>query len=133
MSELTSVLRCPCRGGRRRVAGRREAEFLATLTAGVNRLNATLTAAVPRGGQGRRAPGRRRGVDAGVVAEALPADATAIVTTGRRLEQLPATAEAFAAGEISAAHARAITTAVTPTRVAKAAEAGIDLAETDRQ
>jgi hypothetical protein len=114
----------------------REAEFPATLTAGVNRLNATLTAAVPRGGQGRRAPGRRRGVDAGVVAghcRLSPADATAIVTTGRRLEQLPATAEAFAAGEISAAHARAITTAVTPTRVAKAAEAGIELAGTDRQ
>jgi hypothetical protein len=60
-----------------------------------------------------------------------PAEATAIVSTGRRLEQLPATARAFADGEISALHARVITRAVTPARVAKAAEAGIDLAETD--
>jgi hypothetical protein len=61
-----------------------------------------------------------------------PAEATAVVSTGRRLEQLPETAAAFAAGEIGATHARVITRAMTPRRVAKAAEAGIDLAETDR-
>ncbi|MDP9428642.1 MAG: HNH endonuclease [Actinomycetota bacterium] len=61
-----------------------------------------------------------------------PAEATAIVSTGRRLEQLPETAAAFATGEITAAHARVITRAMTPGRVAKAADAGIDLAETDR-
>ena len=54
------------------------------------------------------------------------------MSTGRRLEQLPATAAAFAAGEIGATHARVITKAMTPARVAKAAEAGIELAETDR-
>ncbi len=61
-----------------------------------------------------------------------PAEATAIVSTGRRIEQLPATAAAFAAGEITATHARVITRAMTPGRVAEAAEAGIELAETDR-
>ena len=60
-----------------------------------------------------------------------PDQASAIVSTGRRLEQLPETAAAFASGAISAAHARVITKAVTPGRVAKAADAGIDLAETD--
>jgi hypothetical protein len=61
-----------------------------------------------------------------------PAEATAIVSTGRRLEHLPATGAAFATGEITATHARVITRAMTPGRVAKAAEAGIDLGETDR-
>ena len=60
-----------------------------------------------------------------------PDQATATVSTGRRLELLPETAAAFAAGEISAAHARVITRALSPGRLAKAAEAGIDLAETD--
>jgi hypothetical protein len=61
-----------------------------------------------------------------------PSEASAVVSAGRRLEELPVTAAAFAAGEISAAHTRAITRAVTPGRVAKAAAAGIELAETDR-
>lgn len=60
-----------------------------------------------------------------------PAEATAIISTGRRLEQLPATAAAFSRGDIGALHARVITRAMTPGRVAKAADAGIDLAETD--
>ena len=60
-----------------------------------------------------------------------PAEATAVVSTGRRLEQLPATAAAFSRGEISALHARVITRAMTPGRIAKAAEACIDLAESD--
>jgi len=60
-----------------------------------------------------------------------PELATATVSTGRRLEQLPETSAAFAAGEISAAHARVITRAMTPGRLAKAADAGIDLSETD--
>jgi hypothetical protein len=61
-----------------------------------------------------------------------PEQATATVSTGRRLEQLPQTAAAFAAGEISAAHARIITKGMTPGRLAKATDAGIDLGETDR-
>ncbi|TYP81339.1 DUF222 domain-containing protein [Blastococcus xanthinilyticus] len=60
-----------------------------------------------------------------------PEQATATVSTGRRLEQLPETAAAFAAGAISAAHARVITKAATPGRIGKAAEMGIDLGETD--
>jgi hypothetical protein len=61
-----------------------------------------------------------------------PAEATATVSTGRRLEQLPATAAAFADGAISATHARVVTRAMTPGRIAQAAEADIDLADTDR-
>ncbi|MGY1704186.1 DUF222 domain-containing protein [Geodermatophilus sp. SYSU D00697] len=61
-----------------------------------------------------------------------PAEATAIVSAGRRLDQLPTTAAAFAAGQLTATHVRVITRAVTPRRIAQAAEAGIELAETDR-
>ncbi|WP_347058654.1 DUF222 domain-containing protein [Blastococcus sp. HT6-30] len=60
-----------------------------------------------------------------------PEQATATVSTGRRLEQLPHTAAAFATGEISAVHARVMTKAMTPDRIAQAADAGIDLGETD--
>ena len=60
-----------------------------------------------------------------------PSEATAIVSTGRRLEQLPAVAAAFAEGAITAAHVRVITEKMTDVRVRKAAEAGIELAETD--
>ena len=60
-----------------------------------------------------------------------PGEATAMLSTGRRLEQLPATAAAFADGAITATHARVITRAMTPARVAGAAEAGIDLTDTD--
>jgi hypothetical protein len=60
-----------------------------------------------------------------------PADAMALVSTGRRLEQLPATAEAFDSGAITATHARVITTALTPPRLAEADAVGVDLAESD--
>ena len=60
------------------------------------------------------------------------AEATSVVSTGRRLDALPAVAEAFADGAISATHARVITRAMTPGRTAEAADAGIELAETDR-
>jgi hypothetical protein len=99
-----------------------------------NRLAASLTAAV-------RAADRREAYrrDGAVSKKAwlrgscrmAPEQATATVSTGRRLEQLPATAAAFADGTISATHARVITRAMTPARIAKAADAGIDLAETD--
>jgi hypothetical protein len=58
--------------------------------------------------------------------------AAATVSTGRRREHLPATAAAFADGALSATHARVVTRAMTPGRIAEAAEAGIDLADTDR-
>jgi hypothetical protein len=103
------------------------------VTAG-NRIAATLTGVV-------RAADRREAYrrDGAVSMKAwlrgscrmAPDQATATVSTGRRLEQLPATAAAFAAGEISATHARVITRAMTPARLATAADAGIDLGETD--
>jgi hypothetical protein len=45
--------------------------------------------------------------------------AHAYVNTARKLEQLPAVAEAFACGEISARHATVITSACTPARAAR--------------
>ncbi|UOY00524.1 hypothetical protein [Blastococcus sp. PRF04-17] len=58
-------------------------------------------------------------------------EAVGLVRAGRRLRQLPELAAAYAEGAVTRAHVDAVTTAVTPARVAKAAEAGIDLAETD--
>lgn len=110
-------------------------DLVADWSASANRITAALTSAV-------RAADRREAyaTDGAVTMKAwlrgmchlAPGEATAIVSTGRRLEQLPATAEAFASGEITATHARVITRAMTPGRVAKAADAGIGLAETDQ-
>src|SRR3954451_22257286 len=61
-----------------------------------------------------------------------PSQATAIVSTGRRPAQLRPPAEAFADGAVTATHARVIARAMTPARIAKAADAGIELAETDQ-
>jgi hypothetical protein len=109
-------------------------ELVAEWCTATNRMTAALTSAV-------RAADRREAhtVDGAASMKAwlrgtchlAPAEATAMVSTGRRLEQLPSTAATFAAGEITATHARVITRALTPKRVAKAAEAGIDLGETD--
>jgi Domain of unknown function (DUF222) len=109
-------------------------DLVAEWSASVNRLTAALTAAV-------RAADRReahRADGAGSMAAWLrgachlaPGEAAAVVSAGRRLEQLPATARAFASGELTTTHVRVITRAVTPARIAKAAEAGIDLAESD--
>jgi hypothetical protein len=110
-------------------------DLVGELSTAANRVAATLTSAV-------RAADRREAYrrDGAVSMKSwlrgscrlAPAEATAIVSTGRRLDQLPATAAAFAAGDVTATHARVITRAMTPRRVAKAADAGIDLAETDR-
>jgi hypothetical protein len=59
-------------------------------------------------------------------------EAAGYVRAGRRLEQLPELGAAFAEGAVGAAHVQVVTAAVTPARVAAAAEAGIDLATTDR-
>ncbi|MGY1987992.1 DUF222 domain-containing protein [Blastococcus sp. SYSU DS0669] len=109
-------------------------DLVGELSTAVNRVTASLTTAV-------RAADRREAYrrDGAVSMKAwlrgscrmAPEQATTTVSTGRRLEQLPETAAAFAAGAISAAHARAITKAMTPGRIAKAAEIGIDLGETD--
>ena len=110
-------------------------DLVGELGTAANRMAAVLTSAVRAAD--RREAHRR---DGAVSMKAwlrgscrlTPAEATAIVSTGRRLDQLPETSAAFAAGEIGAVHARVITRAMTPARVAKAAEAGIELAETDR-
>jgi hypothetical protein len=109
-------------------------DLVGGLVTASNRMAAALTSAV-------RAADRREAYrrDGAVSMKAwlrgscrmAPDLATATVSTGRRLEQLPQTAAAFAAGEISAAHARVITRAMTPGRLAKAAEAGVVLDETD--
>jgi hypothetical protein len=59
-------------------------------------------------------------------------EAAGYLRAGRRLEQLPELAAAFAEGAVSSAHVQVVTAAVTPSRVAKAAEVGVDLATTDR-
>ena len=59
-------------------------------------------------------------------------EATGYLRAGRRLEQLPELAAAFAEGALSFAHVQVVTAAVTPARVAKAAEVGVDLATTDQ-
>ena len=110
-------------------------DLVAGLVTATNRMAAALTSAVRAADQ--REAYRR---DGAVSMKAwlrgscrmAPAEATATVSTSRRLEHLPATATAFADGAISATHARVITRAMTPGRIAKAAEAGIDLADTDR-
>lgn len=135
MSELTSVLDALAAVDVDDLPAAEQLEFIAALTAGVNRLSATLTAAV-------RASDKKQAhqVDGAVSMKAWlrgqcrldPTDAAAIVATGRRLESLPQVAGAFAAGDISAAHARVITKAMSPKRIAQAAAAGIDPAVTDQ-
>jgi len=110
-------------------------DLIGELSTTANRVAAVLTSAV-------RAADRREAYrrDGAVSMKAwlrgscrmAPEQATATVSTGRRLEHLPETAAAFAAGEIGATHARVITRAMTPGRITKAAEAGIDLGESDR-
>lgn len=109
-------------------------DLVADWSTAVNRMTAALTAAV-------RAADRREAyaADGAVSMKAwlrgtchlAPAEATAMVSAGRRLQDLPATERAFAAGELTATHARVITRALTPQRIAQAADAGIELAETD--
>jgi hypothetical protein len=59
-------------------------------------------------------------------------EAASVLRAGRRLVDLPDLAAAFGAGTVSAAHVRVISEAVTPARMAKAQEVGVDLAITDR-
>jgi hypothetical protein len=59
-------------------------------------------------------------------------EAGALLRAGRRLDVLPELAAAYADGQVTAAHVQVVAAAVTPARVAAAAEAGIDLVTTDR-
>ena len=60
------------------------------------------------------------------------AEAGGLVRAARRLPTLPELQAAYAAGAVGAAHVQVVTAAVTPARIAAAADAGIDLATTDR-
>jgi hypothetical protein len=60
------------------------------------------------------------------------AEAARLVRAGRRLPSLPELQAAYGSGAVSAAHVQVVTAAVTPARIAAAADAGIDLATTDR-
>jgi hypothetical protein len=59
-------------------------------------------------------------------------EAAGYVRAGRRLSQLPELAAAYADGAVSAAHVQVVTAALTPARLAAAAETGVDVATTDR-
>jgi hypothetical protein len=60
------------------------------------------------------------------------AEATGLVRAARRLPALPELQAAYAAGAVGPAHVHVVTAAMTPARIAAAAEAGIDLATTDQ-
>jgi hypothetical protein len=107
---------------------------IATLQVGINRLSAHLTRMV-RSGDVREA---YRDDGMGSMKTWLTGhcrisgrEASAVVRAGRRLERLPALAEAYAAGEVTQAHVDVVTTSVTPRRMAAAEKLGIDLAESD--
>src|SRR4051795_2456112 len=59
-------------------------------------------------------------------------EAMTLVRAGRRLAQLPELKAAYAAGDVTPAHVHVVTAAVTPARVGKVADAGIDLRLTDQ-
>ena len=59
-------------------------------------------------------------------------EAAGLVRDSRRLSDLPTLASAYAAGDVTPAHAGVVTAAMTPARTAVAAANGIDLATTDR-
>lgn len=135
MSELRSALEGLAEIDLAEVSDDELLDLVGELSTAANRVAAAMTAAVRAADQ--REAYRRDGAVSmkswlrGSCRMAL-SEATAVVSTGRRLDPLPATAAAFAAGDISPTHAHVITRAMTPGRVAKAADAGIDLAETVR-
>jgi hypothetical protein len=59
-------------------------------------------------------------------------EATGLVRAARRLSALTELRSAYAAGAVGAAHVHAVTSAMTPARIAAAADARVDLATTDR-
>ncbi|MGY1811292.1 DUF222 domain-containing protein [Blastococcus sp. SYSU D00820] len=135
MSELRSALDSLAAVDLAGMAADQVLDLVAELSVAANRLAAVLTSAVRE--SDRRQAHRRDGAVSerawlrGHCRMASPV-ATAIVSAGRRLEHLPALARAFADGQVTAEHVHVVTRAVTPARVATAAQAGIDLAETDR-
>lgn len=101
---------------------------------GINRLTALLTRSVAAGEarQVHRADGMV-GMKNWLTGHCRMAGRAAgdLVRDGRRLAQLPQLAAAYAEGAVTPAHVGAVTSAVTPARVAVAAGNGIDLGTTD--
>lgn len=110
-------------------------QFIPLAQVGINRLTAMQTTAVGAG-ETREA----HAADGMVSMKTwltghcrLPGrEAAGLVRAGRRLRVLPSLAEAYAAGAVTPAHVGIVTGAVTPARIAKAAEQGIDLDRTDQ-
>jgi hypothetical protein len=110
-------------------------ELIPRAQLGINRLSAVQTRAV--------AAGEARQVHTGDGMASMKTwltghcrisgrEAAGLVRAGRRLRELPALAAAYAAGAVTPAHVGVVTAAVTPARVAKAVERGIDLGRTDQ-
>ena len=135
MSELRSALDALAAIDPRELSAAEQLDFVAELCTARNRLDAVLTKVV----RAADANDAHQG-DGAVSMKAwlrgacrlAPSEASAIVSTGRRLGSLPAVAAGFAAGAFGAAHAKVITAALTPRRLAQAKAAGIEPAETDR-
>jgi len=110
-------------------------QFIPLAQVGINRLTAMQTTAVGAG-ETREA----HAADGMVSMKTwltghcrLPGrEAAGLVRAGRRLRVLPSLAEAYAAGAVTPAHVGIVTGAVTPARIAKAAEQGIDLDRIDQ-
>jgi hypothetical protein len=109
-------------------------EFVPLAQIGINRLTAAQTTAVAAGEarQVQRADGSVS-MKSWLTGHCRISGRAAadLVRDGRRLAQLPRLAAAYAAGAVTPAHVGAVTSAVTPARVAIAEKNGIDLATTD--
>src|SRR5215203_864433 len=110
-------------------------QFIPLAQVGINRLTALQTAAVGAG-EAREA---HAADGMGSMKTWLTGhcrlsgrEAAGLVRAGRRLRVLPSLAEAYAAGAVTPAHVGAVTGAVTPARIAKAADQGVDLDRTDQ-
>ena len=108
--------------------------FVPRAQIGINRLTAAQTAAVAAGDarQVQRADGMVS-MKSWLTGHCRVSGRAAadLVRDGRRLALLPELAAAYAAGAVTPAHVGAVTSAVTPARVAVAVKNGIDLATTD--
>jgi hypothetical protein len=109
-------------------------EFVPLAQIGINRLTAAQTTAVAAGEarQVQRADGSVS-MKSWLTGHCRISGRAAadLVRDGRRLAQLPRLAAAYAAGAVTPAHVGAVTSAVTPARVAVAEKNGIALATTD--
>ena len=129
MSEFGSVLDALAAVDVDGLTGAQVLDLVAEVSAGINRLQATLCRVVrsAEAGQAHAGDGARsmkawlRGT-----CHLSPSDAAAVLCTARRLSSLPAVGEVFAPGAITAAHARVICAALSPRRLAQAGALGVD-------